>query len=148
VTVTENLTRCRLATIATLILVAILIGSSLTGCSDKPSPPEIGLDDVASFEIGVCRTRSIASVVDAYDHATPRSFNTETTPQPLATLHLRDGRVIQFQFSTMFPRDCVLTFVGHMAQADGTFYMLEAPGLLTAVCRLGGFDKALFERVQ
>ena len=105
----------------------------------------ISLDDVASFEIGARPTGSFALVLGAYNHAKPRSFDTETTPEPLATLHLRDGSVVQLQFSTQFPRDCVLAYVGDRDQATGSFYTLEAPGLLAAVCQAAGLDGAQFE---
>ena len=141
-----TLERSSLSLVVMPVLVCLLAMLALVACDEGPAPPDISADDIVGFEVGSRQTGSLDALLAAYNQALPHTFNTETTPTPLATLRLQDGSRIQLQFSDIFPRDCVLVCVGLERPSDtDTFYEIKAPGLLAAVCELGGIDPAAFE---
>lgn len=136
----------KLGALVALLVVGLSTVFVLAGCTEGATPADISIQDIATVEVGSGQSVPVDSLVVAYNQATASSFSTETTPTPLATLHLRGGGRIQLQFSDLFPRDCALVVVAPEEGWSGaTYYKLKAPGLLSAVCEMGDIDRSEFE---
>ena len=141
-------TKCGLRA-AVLVLLAGLLALAVFGC--EKAPPQVRLGDVVDFWVpdhdgGSYHPKGpLDSVVASYDTASGHSFDSDTTPDFFAEMVLRGGTIIQLQFSSQFPADCVLVSVTSAptaAAADvpwaGTWYHARAPGLLKALRELVG----------
>jgi len=136
------------------LLVAAGVSIWLLLRSDAQPPPRIDAAGIVDFWVGPADTPdgayrpvgSFASLVTAYNKASPASFNTDTTPALFATAVLRDGTRIALVFSPDFPRDHVLVSVdpppgkppagSPEVPLPGVKYKADAPGLLAAVWEL------------